>query len=113
MLDVLRRRYRVDLPSLSIREAITYEARIDAKSLFRLRPLVEFCHALGSVITFAMFDPVCVLVFLSIHILRLKHDSNKRGGGFPVEPHFFLYKDTQVLCEVFHHFSCILRLDLP
>ena len=100
VLDVLKRRYGLDFPTLDLREIMVYESKMDERSIALLKPLVEFHHAFNSMLTFAMFDPVCVNVYLVFHILRCRPECRAYGMSRVAESSFFLHRDAYVLCEV-------------
>lgn len=108
VLDTLERRYGVILPCLSTRSLHPHEHVIDRKTMELLLPLAEFCQNLGNLLTFAMFDPVCVAVYLSFHILRCKREAIDREGLSMQDSRFFLSRDAHIMAEVSCLFSALL-----
>jgi hypothetical protein len=72
-------------------------ARLDEASRLALHRIVGFNDNAKNLITFALYDRVSVLVYLSIYILRCQRDTRGRLG---FETNSFLSSEAAVLVEV-------------
>ena len=92
-------------PSLSTRDVRAQPGyqTLDAEVRARLDALTMFHDEMHNLVTFAMYDPICVLVFLAVYILREKRQGKNDA---------FLSSESSALVEapwVYAHYVTLLQ----
>lgn len=104
VLNVLSTRFGMSVAHLSSKD-ITADpsfASMDPASRVAIMRIAEFDDGIKSVLTFAMYDPLSILVFLSVYILRCHRETKGRAD---FEAKCFLHSEAHIIGEVSISFS--------